>query len=173
LRGKKGTFEDYSEKTFGRLVAIDTRMEGRDRVWQCQCSCGNSVTVWSNNLKSGASTSCGCTRHIRPFEALYNNFVDKATRKGHNVSITYEQFLVFTDTTKCHYCLEKISWSKHGIVINGSSYYLDRKDNSLGYSVDNCVVCCTRCNRAKSDVYSYEDWHGMTQWQRSRVWEKD
>lgn len=36
------------------------------------------------------------------------------------------------------------------------------KDNSLGYSVSNCVVCCHRCNDAKSNGYSYEQWFGMT-----------
>jgi hypothetical protein len=33
-------------------------------------------------------------------------------------------------------------------VANG----IDRVDNTKGYSVDNCVPCCRRCNVAKADM---------------------
>jgi hypothetical protein len=49
------------------------------------------------------------------------------------------------------------------------AYQLDRKDNALGYSVDNCVVCCHRCNDAKSNGYDYEEWYGMTAYFRSKA----
>lgn len=41
---------------------------------------------------------------------------------------------------------------------NGGAYYLDRKNNDRGYEKGNLVVCCTRCNRGKSDQFSYEEW---------------
>ena len=34
---------------------------------------------------------------------------------------------------------------------------LDRKDNNVGYVLDNVVPCCTRCNTIKSDYWSYEE----------------
>lgn len=40
----------------------------------------------------------------------------------------------------------------------GCAYYLDRKDSFEGYSVENCVVCCSRCNQAKSNFFTYEQW---------------
>ena len=37
-----------------------------------------------------------------------------------------------------------------------AKYNLDRKDNSIGYSKNNCVVCCSTCNYIKGDKFTYE-----------------
>jgi hypothetical protein len=34
---------------------------------------------------------------------------------------------------------------------------LDRKNNLLGYSYNNCVACCWPCNKAKSGEFTYEE----------------
>lgn len=36
------------------------------------------------------------------------------------------------------------------------AYNLDRKDNSKGYSIKNCVVCCTVCNLTRGNRFTYE-----------------
>lgn len=53
---------DISNKRFGRLVAIRRTEERRngERVWECQCDCGNIVYVTTGNLTSGNTQSCGC-----------------------------------------------------------------------------------------------------------------
>ena len=33
---------------------------------------------------------------------------------------------------------------------------IDRKDNNIGYIIENCVSCCGICNRMKMDM-SYDD----------------
>lgn len=50
---------------FGKLSVIDQRgkLNGKERLWVCQCSCGNLINALSYNLKSGSSRSCGCIRH--------------------------------------------------------------------------------------------------------------
>ena len=42
--------------------------------------------------------------------------------------------------------------------VRSTAYNLDRKDSIKGYTKENCVVCCKRCNRAKSNLFSYEEW---------------
>jgi len=44
----------------------------------------------------------------------------------------------------CHYCGNQEN--------NG----IDRKDNTLGYTIDNSLPCCGRCNISKNDM-SYDD----------------
>jgi hypothetical protein len=39
-----------------------------------------------------------------------------------------------------------------------TAYNLDRKDATKGYFRDNCVACCARCNRSKSNTFSFEEW---------------
>lgn len=47
---------------FGLLTA-DHRVDGKKRTaWLCRCDCGRSVVAQSNNLRSGNTQSCGCTR---------------------------------------------------------------------------------------------------------------
>lgn len=34
---------------------------------------------------------------------------------------------------------------------------IDRKDNKIGYIIDNMVLCCFRCNSTKSDFFTFEE----------------
>lgn len=56
-------FLDLSGQKFGRWTA---RKRGPNRAgqvhWICDCACGNTVLVRTDNLTSGKSRSCGCSR---------------------------------------------------------------------------------------------------------------
>lgn len=60
--GKK--VKDLTGMRFGRLTVIERR--GSDKrgnaMWLCKCECGNEVIVSSEHLRSGNTTSCGCSR---------------------------------------------------------------------------------------------------------------
>lgn len=62
------TFKDLTGLRVGRLVVqkfIGKRVMGDGRwryCWNCQCDCGNTVSIISGSLKSGATKSCGCLR---------------------------------------------------------------------------------------------------------------
>lgn len=145
-------------KTFGRLTVIDrTINDARGKPqWLCRCDCGKYATVSGCNLTTGNTQSCGCWKAeiirdrqcLRPYESLYRIFLRKA---DHPVALSYEQFLGYTRIAECHYCAASVSW-------DGTSYNLDRKNNALGYTLDNCVVCCARCNWAKGDHFTYDEW---------------
>ena len=126
--------------------------------WICRCKCGKINPVRTSNLVRGSSRNCGCERKIprkRPYESLYNRFVHK-NEKRFPVELTYEEFITFTKTSGCHYCGSAVQWSEYNISKKGNGYNLDRKDNALGYLIENLVVCCPRCNKARSDLFTYE-----------------
>jgi len=54
--------KDITNRTFGRLTAIEPTGEKRWRVtlWRCKCECGNETVVAVNTLRSGYTRSCGC-----------------------------------------------------------------------------------------------------------------
>lgn len=61
-------FIDWKGQRFGHLEVIGrgenyVSPEGvvKTRV-RCRCDCGNEVSVIKDNLRSGRSTSCGCSR---------------------------------------------------------------------------------------------------------------
>jgi hypothetical protein len=159
------------EGKFGRLIPIrflpkEESCTGKISVWECLCDCGKTVFVRSHSLTNGNTRSCGCLRdeivggltRKRPYEHLYNTFVATCGNKRENL-ITFEEFTTFTEVRECHYCQLPIEWPKHANKgVHRNAYYLDRKDNDLGYTVANAVVCCTRCNFGKSRFFSYKEW---------------
>lgn len=54
---------DLTGQTFGLLTVVERVENLGDRVaWRCRCSCGTETTVRANNLTSGNTRSCGCSR---------------------------------------------------------------------------------------------------------------
>ena len=81
----------------------------------------------------------------------YKVYQSNATNKGRVFDITEDDF--YTITTKpCVYC-GGYSDTYNGKPFNG----IDRIDSNLGYFIDNCVPCCTTCNRMKMDM-AVNDW---------------
>jgi 5-methylcytosine-specific restriction endonuclease McrA len=64
-----------------------------------------------------------------------------AKKRGVEITLTFEEFSEIVRSGICHYCSEP-SYTDCG-------YGVDRVDNRLGYIPDNCVPCCTSCNRKK------------------------
>ena len=54
--------KDLTGQKFGRLTVIERAgtSKGRKALWLCKCECGNEKVIMGNNLKSGATMSCGC-----------------------------------------------------------------------------------------------------------------
>jgi hypothetical protein len=173
---------DLVGKRFGRLTVISKGE--RDRYskmhWLCKCDCGNETMVCVSNLKSGHTTSCGCFRnetsssninHARKFrtppkeDANLNTVygIYKRTSKLRDLcfELTKNEFenLIIQN---CHYCDRKPSNimnrgnNKNNFIYNG----IDRVDNTKGYTLDNCVPCCYKCNKAKGTMPTNEflDW---------------
>lgn len=53
---------DLTNKKFGRLTPlyVSGRSKNKTLIWHCACDCGNETDVFSTNLRSGKTTSCGC-----------------------------------------------------------------------------------------------------------------
>jgi len=163
MRGRKMKI-NLEGKRFGRwIVNKKSPLKKREIFWTCTCECGTVRDVRGNDLKNGDSTSCGCKRdekrgqnRLRPYESIYNLILKNPDK--HKVDLTYEQFVKFTEINECSYCKSSVNWSAYDYKKNGSAYNLDRKDSNLGYSIENCVVSCKRCNRAKNNHFTYEEW---------------
>lgn len=68
------------------------------------------------------------------------------------------------DGKQCHYCgIQENEFYQlwggpfYGGYRRGRRLEIDRKVNSLGYDIKNCVLACPICNMAKSDKFSYDE----------------
>lgn len=152
---------DLTGKRFGRLVALtDAGSFDKGRKWNCVCDCGNSALAYTHSLSCGRKQSCGCLKRdkakllnrLRPYESLYNVVKRSSKYSNREFSLSYEDFLNFVNEKECHYCGNSIEWTEFGLKSCGTGHNLDRKDSSLGYSKENCVVCCWTCNRMKCNL---------------------
>ena len=59
---KEKAFIDLTGEKFGRLTVIKESYvdKKRERVWECQCDCGNITYVTTHSLMHGVTKSCGC-----------------------------------------------------------------------------------------------------------------
>lgn len=124
-------------------------------------SCSNEIRVGiaPSQLKRSTGICTSCHRKGKPFGVLFNRIKDNARLKNLTNTITYEQFIEFTNTNSCTYCDSKIEWVEHlsSEYRGESGYNLDRKDPSKGYSKENCVVCCKICNWSKNELFTHEE----------------
>lgn len=86
-----------------------------------------------------------CEAHTRVY-ASWKSVEYGAEKRGYEFDLSLEDFAEIAWQKPCTYCRSK-----------QSGYGIDRIDNNKGYSKDNCVSCCLRCNSMKSDQ-SLEQW---------------
>lgn len=176
--GKKRLAFDLTNKKFGRLIAIRpdyTPRKKHDTFWLCVCECGKKRFATSYRLRHGLTKSCGCLnteqlraqRHKPPrqtnIHSLFLGYKQGAGGRGIHFELT-ENDCVKLFEQDCYYCgtppskerkvhkNQDMIGRKHGFLWNG----IDRKDSNLGYTLANCVSCCTRCNYAKRDISESE-----------------
>jgi hypothetical protein len=92
---------------------------------------------------------------------MRSQYKSRSQRKGIAFDLTEDQFARIA-AQNCFYCdaVPTRVYSQR----NSRTYKItrvrrngiDRVDNFLGYTIDNCVPCCAACNRMKLDV-SLED----------------
>jgi hypothetical protein len=172
-----------SNQKFGALVTITYSTV--KQAWECLCDCGKISYRNSSDLKNRKHPSCGCQRNIKTTlpdmlslkRSILLSYKTNANKKGLSFNLTENQ--VFDLLSKdCKYCgslpSNKVKTRRRkGRVYrperNQEYTYngIDRIDSKIGYTLENCVPCCSICNISKNDM-SLDEW---TRW-ISRVYSK-
>lgn len=154
----------------GSIMVIDNSLDMR-MDWQasknrkaalCKCDCGKEFKLPTyrlyNKLTSGCQ-ACNMTKFSRrdaAINSLRGRYKRQAETRGYSFELDREQFidLIFND---CYYSghppVQVTIYKGYDLLYNG----VDRKNNKLGYTVENSVACCGICNRAKSGM-DYDAW---------------
>ena len=147
--------------------------------YKVKCDCGKEKKMRSDAFPK--VISCGCYRtelsiinskvnikkaqeavRLPKGEASFNSLLSSykmgANERDYSFELTKEEFRKLTKQD-CYFCGDKPS-KEYGDIhgYNGSYIYngVDRLDNSLGYSIDNCVTSCTVCNLMKRTLGEQE-----------------
>jgi 5-methylcytosine-specific restriction endonuclease McrA len=91
--------------------------------------------------------------------SLYNQYRISARKRALAFSLTKEEFRKITEQ-HCRYCGTAPA-QEHCAGYGAYRYNgVDRKNNEEGYTLENVVPCCYRCNRAKGKdtVEKFEAW---------------
>ena len=79
LRNSHQKPQDRTGKKYGALTAL--KMVGKSEMgaflWECECECGNHITVTAKQLQRNGIKDCGCGRGIKP---MYKDLTGQ--RKG-------------------------------------------------------------------------------------------
>lgn len=175
MAGRRGTQshdERYLGQKFGQLTIVELlgRDKFRKRFVRCLCECGKEVISRLGNLRFRKQKSCPTCKYINmknyePGQVGFNKvklaYMTNAKSRNLEFSLCDEEFRKLTKGN-CYYCgSEPKTYSaggknyknkeiqNYGIYIyNG----IDRLNNDLGYTTNNCVSCCESCNKFKLDL---------------------
>jgi hypothetical protein len=186
-RNKKGQYikrhdvynlVDMVGKRFGRLTVIKRSFPNTKNgcaKWLCRCDCEKEKIVEGRSLRRGSTKSCGCL-HKEGLYKLRKSELDskslnmrqaliayKRHAKKRNVAfgLSEKQFVEITQKD-CFYCGAKPNNISDRAYLLESYIYngIDRVDNTNGYTIDNVVPCCKKCNYAKNDMtlQEFKNW---------------
>lgn len=153
-------------KRFGKLLVVERTRKNRTTFYTCKCDCGKSTTTTHSNLSSGATKSCGCLvaetrgKERKPVEevvsrAILNVYKRNARNRKYKWTLPYDKFIKLINGN-CYYCGSGLSneftWRYKYEVTSLPFNGIDRIDNTIGYTINNCVSCCHTCNSAKGEL---------------------
>lgn len=156
------TIDKYVGKKYGFWTVLSYSHRLRKKVYfTCQCDCGTIKPVFIHDMRNGTNKSCGCYKppcRLPPGEAaltiLINVYRCAARKRGHAFDLTRDEFRAIV-SQNCFYCENLPSMQTRVIEYNSSPFVyngIDRVDNDLGYTFENCVPCCRSCNFKKGKI---------------------
>lgn len=189
-------FRDLTGMRFGRLTVLrESEIESRKIYWECVCDCGNNAVILGDSLKQGHARSCGClaeeikknkskevekttssvTRKPRANKTHglsknriyreYQSMIQRCSPKYHCRNSYYDKGIGVCEEWTGKGGFENFcDWSmSNGYAENLS---LDRKDNSKGYSPDNCRWTTMKIQQNNKDNNVYIEYLGETKTMR-------
>ena len=173
-------FKDLSKQTFTRLTVIsraqnDKRGHAR---WDCQCICGNTLTVLGYSLTCGETKSCGCLKKESCIQRHTTHGMARSSE--HNIWCAMIQRCINPNNKAFkNYGGRGITvcdeWRNNFLTFlkdmgnrPSKQYSIERINNNLGYSPNNCKWATKQeqTNNSRSNIkITLQEWTmNLSQW---------
>lgn len=148
--------------------------------WECRCDCGEIFTCRENQIPNRYGC-ISCThrknriettqkqanglKHTGLINRLLKDYKAGAVKRGLDFTLTFDEFvnLLSGDCVYCgakpelhQYEVQYMQKTEEPYLHNG----IDRVNPKKGYTLDNVVSCCSKCNYAKHEMTldEYKEW---------------
>ena len=176
---------DLTGNRFGRLVVVSRAENGANwkTRWLCTCDCGETRTVYSDSLRSGKTQSCGCYHKEKASQAMTKTKTTHGASRTRVYTVWQGMKQRCSDKSLRDYhryggrgiavCERWIHSFENFIKDMGNpeaGMTLERENNDLGYSPDNCIwaTMSVQANNRRSSRYITHDGLRLTHSQWSR-----
>ena len=139
----------------------DKRGAYEKRVYIFECiTCGKEMPKdnWGIRNHTGYCVRC-VKRNRHPLKTVWNGFLSSVNRTNERfkrdvpIDMTFDDFVFLSQIRVCAYCRDEVSWNEY----RPGPYNMDRKDNTKGYSLDNILICCFKCNNRKGSHWDSDE----------------
>jgi hypothetical protein len=89
----------------------------------------------------------------------YYSLLKRAKEKNLELNLSYEDYhkLKLSDCTYCGVSELFLKFYCELLKVNTPFMTIDRKDNNLGYTKENCVSACFLCNKIKGNFFDFDE----------------
>lgn len=161
--------KDLTGSLFNNWIVLGLSHRGEDKkkwkgiwYWDIRCiKCGVETKRQTAYLKK----SIGCFKCSNKnslyniYESILNEYKYSAKNRNLSFELTGQEFekLINLDCFYCGCPPSKVKILKNPDILPYFHNGIDRMNNKLGYTLENCVSCCSICNKGKKD-FPYNIW---------------
>lgn len=126
----------------------------------CRKCCADSQRRWIANNREKFNKKClgYYTKYRNSPKGKYWCLKNSARRQHREIAFTRDEFVAWFKKQKpvCHYCGAFLEMNKTG-PMNMGHLTIDRRENSIHYTLDNIVLACGRCNWIKGAWFTEQE----------------
>lgn len=177
-------------RRFGRLLVIAPASHpSRHVYWLCQCDCGGQAKVRGPHLLSRAVKSCGCLRrgqlvtHGKSNSREYKAWRAMIRRCTDPKNGSYKRYGAKGITVTDRWLIFEHFYADMGLMPDTAQHWtIERRDNSLGYSPENCRWATSLEQGAnmksnhrlmfKGQLRHIAEWARITGLKASTIWDR-
>lgn len=165
-----GYINENGSTIIKRDVSSTRNSHPHDLVVKCHCEKEFKISklAFSRGLKNHTPLQCKSCHSLSSnkqraktdvdseIRRFMKSYIDSANLRNYVFTLNFDEFKQLC-LQSCFYCDEPHSKYAHKIKHNETKKNgIDRKDSSVGYTLDNSVPCCSTCNKMKQTFTDIE-----------------